>query len=155
MILSFVKPKKALSTEDWKNQHSADGAPPGVYVPNMSEEDMLKWKAKVVGSKDGNHQIEIRSLETRSNLVAIVNGAMPVVIAVDPSWPKWQQPKQPVAHELKLSSNGPMHFTAEVWSRFMEALTEAREVLRLLDNPETKAVTLKATRAGQHPLETK
>jgi len=56
-VLNWDKPKKVMSTEDWKSI-SADGAPPGTYTPNMSSGDREKWKAKKVGGKDP--RIEIR-----------------------------------------------------------------------------------------------
>jgi len=57
-ILCFRKdiPKK-MSTKEWLSI-SADGAPPGVYTPNMSKQDMLKWKAKLI--KGSDPRIEIR-----------------------------------------------------------------------------------------------
>lgn len=57
-ILSWEKPPRRTSVENWKSI-SADGAPPGVYSPNMSQEDRLKWKAKLVGKKGGIKQVEI------------------------------------------------------------------------------------------------
>ena len=57
MILDWNKPEKAMSIKEWKSI-SADGAPPGVYSPNMSEEDRLKWKAKSIVGKDT--RVEIR-----------------------------------------------------------------------------------------------
>lgn len=150
-VLSFAKPKKTQSVEDWKNI-SADGAPPGVYISNMSEEDKKKWKAKVVGSQSLNFQIEIRSEKTGSNLLAIVNGKMPTKSeAIDESKPRWGHPKDPVPHEIKLSANGPMLFSREAWDEFQKAVAEARLVLKLLDEEESRADTLKLVRAGQSP----
>lgn len=53
------KPKKVMSTEQWAS-NSADGAPPGVYEPNMSQEDKERWKAKAVTKKSGHKVVEIR-----------------------------------------------------------------------------------------------
>lgn len=58
-VLYWEKPERIMSVEDWK-QISADGAPPGVYTPNMSEEDKLKWKATLVGKTTENPRVEIR-----------------------------------------------------------------------------------------------
>lgn len=58
-VLCWEKPERIMSVEDWK-QISADGAPPGVYTPNMSEEDKLKWKATLVGKTTENPRVEIR-----------------------------------------------------------------------------------------------
>jgi hypothetical protein len=51
------KPKKKMSKEEWE-LISADGAPPGVYTPNMSDDDRKRWKAKKIGGK--NPRVEIR-----------------------------------------------------------------------------------------------
>jgi hypothetical protein len=56
-ILSFDKPKKVLTDEQWQ-KISADGAPAGVYTPNMTDEDKQRWKAKLIKGKDA--RIEIR-----------------------------------------------------------------------------------------------
>lgn len=58
-ILMWEKPEKVLSTEDWK-AISADSTPPGVYSPNMSQEDMKKWKATLKRKTKENPYIEIR-----------------------------------------------------------------------------------------------
>ncbi len=58
-MLSWEKPKKTMTTEEW-NSISADGAPPGVYTPNMSKEDREKWKAKKIGGKDP--RVELRKM---------------------------------------------------------------------------------------------
>lgn len=56
-VLSWARPQRAIPVEEWK-AISADSAPPGVYSPNMSDEDRLKWKAKKIGGKDP--RVEIR-----------------------------------------------------------------------------------------------
>ena len=56
-VLSWDKPKRAMTIESWKGI-SADSAPPGVYTPNMSDEDKMKWKAKGFGGEDP--RVEIR-----------------------------------------------------------------------------------------------
>ena len=58
-VLMWEKPEKIMSIEDWK-AISADSAPPGVYVPNMSERDRQRWKATLKGTKLGRPWIEIR-----------------------------------------------------------------------------------------------
>jgi hypothetical protein len=56
-LLSFEKPEKVLTDAQWR-AISADGAPPGVYTPNMTDEDKERWKAKLIKGKDA--RIEIR-----------------------------------------------------------------------------------------------
>lgn len=58
-ILCWDKPKKIHSTAEWADI-SFDGGPKGGYVPNMSEDDAQRWKAKLVGTKAGYPQVEIR-----------------------------------------------------------------------------------------------
>jgi hypothetical protein len=59
MILSFEKPEQIISVEEWK-KISADGAPPGVYRPNMSIENMLRWKAKRIYKNKPEDRIVIQ-----------------------------------------------------------------------------------------------
>jgi len=63
-ILMWDKPKRKMSVKEWKNI-SADGAPAGVYTPNMSKEDMFKWKAKLIGGKVP--RVEIRKTFQKTN----------------------------------------------------------------------------------------
>ena len=63
-ILMWEKPQQIMSTEAWK-KISADGAPPGVYTPNMSKDDMMKWKAKLIKGK--TPRVEIRKTFQKSN----------------------------------------------------------------------------------------
>ena len=65
-IIMWDKPEKVMSVEKWKSI-SACGAPPGVYTPNMSKEDMFKWKGKVVGKRKGSPRVEIRKTFQKCN----------------------------------------------------------------------------------------
>tara|TARA_R110000772_G_scaffold6250_8_gene21954 strand:- start:2796 stop:3197 length:402 start_codon:yes stop_codon:yes gene_type:complete len=60
----WEKPEKAMSIEEWKSL-SADGAPPGVYTPNMSVEDMLRWKGTII--KGSNPRVELRKTFNKQN----------------------------------------------------------------------------------------
>ena len=64
-ILMWDKPQKKLSKKEWE-AISADGAPPGVYHPNMSDQDRERWKAKKVGGK--NPRVEVRKTTRGKNL---------------------------------------------------------------------------------------
>jgi len=61
-ILDWSEPKKARPTKEHNETFVADGAPPGTYVPNMSNEDKAKWRAKLIGGKDP--RVEIRKTVT-------------------------------------------------------------------------------------------
>lgn len=60
-ILFWEKPQKIMSDKEW-GSIVADSAPPGVYTPNMSSEDMSRWKAKFTGAKKSDDEkcVEIR-----------------------------------------------------------------------------------------------
>ena len=64
-LLSFDKPKKIRSTEEHNKMFSSDSGISGTYVPNMSKEDQLKWKAKHI--KGDDERVEIRKELTDYN----------------------------------------------------------------------------------------
>jgi hypothetical protein len=69
-ILSFDKPKKIRSTEKHNKKFSSDSGIAGTYVPNMSEDDKLKWKAKYIIGDD--ERIEIRKTINGVQLLIVV-----------------------------------------------------------------------------------
>jgi hypothetical protein len=71
-IVMWDKPKRKISKEEWKNI-SADSAPPGVYTPNMSDEDRCRWKGKIVGQKIGHPQAELRKSFHGAQMLIIVS----------------------------------------------------------------------------------
>lgn len=147
-VLSFKKVERAVSKEEYANSYPSDSGVPGTYSGNMSEEDSLRWKAKVVGQRQGNHAIEIRTTEAGANLVISVSGKMPKPIPQ-----KWGPDLVKVPHEVKLSANGPAFFSPHVWGTLILAVAEAKGVLCLLDGPEgDRKTALQAIRAGVHPL---
>lgn len=143
MILVFEKPPRAKSVESWKSI-SADGAPPGVYTPNMSADDAEKWRAKIVGTQSGNHQIEIRSTAPGCNVVIVVNGAMPNQPQTTSPLYLWLDKP----HNVKVSANGPMWMPPEVMASFNEAIAEAHILLRELDVGTRKAEILRRYSEG-------
>ena len=70
MLLSFEKVSKVMTEEERVNKYSSDSHVPGTYVPNMSEDDMKKWKGKHIKGKD--ERIEIRKTVYGTQLVVIV-----------------------------------------------------------------------------------
>lgn len=107
-ILSWDKPKQVLTKEQWQNI-SADSAPPGVYTPNMSEDDRLKWRAKLI--KGVFPKVEIRKgYRDGTNQVIVVSRA----------------------GGIKMSANNAVYLTWEEWREFNEAITEARQELEAL-----------------------
>jgi hypothetical protein len=106
LVLSWEAPPNATSTEQWQSI-SADGAPPGVYTPNMSAEDARKWKAKLVGKTTDNPRVEIR--KTTGNGIQVL-----IVVS---------------RNEIHLSMNGKAEFnTGEFWE-LENAIIEAQDAL--------------------------
>lgn len=107
-VLSWDKPPKKLTTEEWKSIQ-ADSAPPGVYTPNMSRDDALKWKAKKVGGD--NPRVEVRKTVAGNRCYAQV-----LMIVTEDA--------------VKLSMNGTAHFTTAEADELGQALLEARAALK-------------------------
>lgn len=72
-LLMWDRPKRAHSKEEWKEGYGFDGGPTGGYMPNMSDDDARRWKAKLVGTKTGFPQVEIRKQAGPSLMTIIVN----------------------------------------------------------------------------------
>jgi hypothetical protein len=68
-LLYWQTPKRAMPREEWE-QISADGAPPGVYVPNMSQADRERWKAKRIGGAD--RRVEVRKTLAGTQMLMVV-----------------------------------------------------------------------------------
>lgn len=118
MILSFDKPAKIRPTEEHNNLYVADSAPPGTYVPNMSKEDMYRWKAKHIKGQD--ERIEIRKTIQGVQVLIIVYKH-----AVEGNWREGIQ-----GHEtIQISSNGKMQLTLQDWSEMQQAIIEARTIV--------------------------
>jgi len=122
-ILSFDKPKKVLTTEKHNERYSSDSGIAGTYVPNMSKDDMLKWKAKYI--KGDDERIEIRkTIEGIQLLIVVYKKAHPV---------KWNYNKQDEwrkrHQDINISMNGKLDMTSDEYWDMLEAINEAIEIL--------------------------
>ena len=120
-VLSWDKPKKKMPKEEWL-KITADSAPPGVYTPNMSQEDNLKWKAKHI--KGADERVEIRKSFHHSNKKSYpnnINYACQVLIIV-----RKDSKEQP---NVLISTNGKIAMGLSDFLDFKEAVQEALEVL--------------------------
>jgi len=114
-ILCFDKPKKLRSTEEHNETYQSDTNIAGTYVPNMSEEDKLKWKAKLI--KGDDPRVEIRKT---------VSGHEPYI-----RWPHSAQILIIVRPSLVvMSANSRMIFDSQTWIELAQAVAEAQEKLR-------------------------
>jgi len=123
MILSWEKPPRQMSTEDWKTI-SADSAPPGVYSPNMNEPDRLKWKAKLLGKRSGVKQVEIRKSTTNGTQILMI-------VSLDGFRSKKRvDGKEFPGKNVRISQNGPSVFNWLEWAEMNQAIEEAIAVLK-------------------------
>jgi hypothetical protein len=117
-VLMWDKPAKTESTEEWKSR-SADGAPPGVYTPNMGEADMLAWKARLVGGQDPR-------VEIRKTVVGTPRKSK------HGSWNTTSYAQVLIvvrADSVTMSANGTMEFSNDETSELFKAVAEARAAL--------------------------
>lgn len=101
-ILSWDKPGKIMTEDEWRSI-AADGAPPGVYTPNMSAEDAARWKAKIIGSHGDHPRVEIRKSARGVQLL--------IVVCED---------------EVAMSMNGTAKLTLTDYTDMLQAVVEAR-----------------------------
>lgn len=122
-LLSWEQPKRLKSTEEWQ-ERSADGAPPGVYVPNMSKDDQLKWKAKLIGKNSETPRIEIRKTGR------LTFTQMLVIVSLGNGYRyKHYKPENTLGTNVHISLNGPMRLTFEEMNEFSQAINEAKTFL--------------------------
>lgn len=112
-VLNWDKPAKKMSKEEWASI-SADGAPPGVYTPNMGKVDAEKWKAKYIAGKDP--RVEIRKTFYFYNGEKCSYGSQVLIIV------RLAELDNP---NILLSTNGKIPMSFNVWSQAKEAIEEA------------------------------
>ena len=120
-ILKWDEPQKVMSTDEWK-AISADGAPPGVYVPNMSKADELAWKAKLVGVTTEYPRVEIR----KSSYALVL-----IIVSLGQGF-KQKYKSMPEGTNVQISMNASAAFDWQEWAEFDQAVQEAREALERL-----------------------
>jgi len=122
-VLDFEKSKKVRTTEEHNEMFSSDSGVAGTYVPNMSKEDMNKWKAKHITGEE--ERVEIRKTIEGVQLVIIVyKKARPV---------KWNYKKQDEWNkrhqDVRMSMNGKLDLTWDDFWDMQEAVKEALEIM--------------------------
>lgn len=145
-LLSFDKPKKLRSTEKHNAMYSSDCGVPGTFVPNMSKEDRLKWKAKHI--KGDDERIEIRKDLGGANVLIVVykNPFHPPC----PKYPdlrygdkgydkayKEYEEKQKLYwashNDIKISTNGKIDTSWKSWQELFDAVLEAKMLMNVTD----------------------
>ncbi len=117
-LLCWDKPEKVRSTKEHNDMFVSDGAPPGTYVPNMSDEDKLKWKAKKIGGKDPRVEIRKTTFGRWCPARSRWEGRAQALLVV--RWPKVG------SATVTISSNGKVEFDL---TELKEAIEEASEAL--------------------------
>lgn len=129
-VLMWEKPERIMSVEKWK-EISACGQPPGVYTPNMSQEDRERWKAKLVGHKAGRPHVEIRKTIKGVQLFLLVSlGGGYKYRGFEPTKDRWG--RSTVGINVHLSLNGSAQLTFDEWNEMRQAVEEAKAVLEEL-----------------------
>lgn len=134
MLLDFTKPAKVTVEAGF------DGGPDGGYVPQMSQSDAQRWKAKHFNLGKENARIELRKTFT-----GIGNGQgssqVFMIVALD-GWDlaaKHEHRREPDPMEcfgtdtrglnVRMSMNGPLHMTFEQFAEINQIVQEARAYL--------------------------
>ena len=125
-VLSWDKPEQLMSKKDWKSC-VFDGGPPGSYVPNMSDDDRKKWKAKYIGGK--YPRVEIRKTFTTRHHVQAVIVVSPTGKPLGKMTWVVQEPDFGSEINIKMSMNGSAHMTFDEFDNLWAAINEARLVL--------------------------
>jgi hypothetical protein len=140
----FRKTKKLRSGEEHNAQYTSDSGISGTYVPNMSDVDMNKWKAKHITGDD--ERIEIRKTFNGVQLLIIVYKKL--YQPPKPSFPEydggskdfyWEQAnifnsqdckRYAKRHNgIKISMNGKLDLTFNNFGDIQEVVREAIEIL--------------------------
>lgn len=141
MILSFDTPKKTRSTEEHNKAHTSDSGIPGTYVPNMSNTDAERWKAKHI--KGDNERIEIRKSFPMAQIVIVVRKHPPLPYPeygtdykkwspedderVEVLRVKWNEAK----NNIKVSMNGSLWLSFQDYREMEQAIAEACGILNV------------------------
>lgn len=153
-LLCWDKPKKEFDThEDYVEANSSSAEADGTYVPNMSDEDNAKWKARLVGQKSGPLRVEIRRgwggvqmllVVSESNVWSNEDVARHDKYMAD--FPVYAENHglMPLKDHIALSMNGTFRCTFEEWSEVQVVIDEAREYLRDWESPEATEARRKA-----------
>ena len=118
-LLSYDIPKKIRSTEKHNEEFSSDSGIAGTYVPNMSKNDKLKWKAKHITGND--ERVEIRkTIDGVQLLIVVYKKDNPVKYDYHDkdSWNKRHR-------NIRISMNGKLDMTWDNLDDMNRAINEA------------------------------
>lgn len=116
-VLDFDKPKKLRPFNEHADYYSSDTNIAGTYVPNMSEDDRLKWKAKHIQGADP--RVEIRKTVVGKETGEKYGHSAQVLLIVRSDF------------SVTMSANSRMIFGLVEWGELLKAVKEARDLLGL------------------------
>ena len=127
-LLNFDKPEKV------KIDAGFEGGPDGGYVPQMSQEDAMSWKAKKFNIGKENARIELRKSYRPTQVF--------IIVALD----GWDLAKKYESREksddqkvfqtitkglnVRMSMNGPLLLTFDKWQEIHDIVEEAKYYLK-------------------------
>lgn len=107
--LSWERPAPLLDAVEHAEKYQSDSGIPGTYVPNMSEADRVKWKAKKIGGEDP--RVEIRK--------GFPHGVLALIVVR----------RRPPTNTITMSMNGKAEFTLQDWTDMAFGVAEAKQAL--------------------------
>ena len=133
-LLMWDKPKRAQTLEDWQTSTGFDGGPAGGYVPNMSDQDAQRWRAKLVGKTTGSPQVEIRrTMGSQVLLIVNLGGGYAY---------KGYKREHTQGVNVHFSANGPLQMTFDELAELAQVVSEAREYLETLSTTTSNKRTV-------------
>jgi hypothetical protein len=126
-VVCWDKPKKVSSTKEHNEKHSSDSGVAGTYVPNMSKEDMLKWKGTLKAKNTDHPFVELRKTFSRDGQYSQAL----VIVAHNGYTYKHDKPENSRSTNVRISLNGPAALTFDELEDMNWAIKEARTYLLL------------------------
>lgn len=136
MLLNFDKPKKVVVEAGF------DGGPDGGYVPQMSDEDAERWKAKAFNLGKENARIELR--KTFSGINNGQGSSQVFMIVARDGWDLSSKNEYRTDEpgksrygfhtdtrglNVRMSMNGPLLMTFDQFAEINQIVNEAKEYL--------------------------
>lgn len=122
-LIDFNKPQKIRSTFDHNQIYGSDSGVAGTYVPNMSDEDMDKWKGTHIKGED--ERIEIRKTIGGVQLLIMVSKSIKFTSYFD-NRKEWLKNHK----NVRISMNGKMDITFDEYDEFIKVIEEAKNLLK-------------------------
>lgn len=135
-LLMWDAPKKVRTAAENREHYGFEDGPDGGYIPNMSDEDAQRWKAKITGQKRGTPQVEIRKTlgGTQVTIVVTLRGGYTYKNYVPmPPVSNWTRSHYTDDKHIHIAANGPMQLTHEQFAELGQAVAEAKARLEEIE----------------------